>query len=248
MAHLEQYIKINHWDAIPDVICLQETGVFARLQNYKSYSDLEEDASGKRKSLKSKPAVTTLVRRNLSAIRHETAVDEVALAHVLVEVIPNRKWGKASTFVLNVYSPPHNTSKLTKLFWKTIEISRGHTLLIVGDFNAHHTKWGCRRETLSRAETFGSTPIKKASPLSPIPRIPQLNKVLFSLSLCQCSTCHLLLSVVCVAFAHAAEPTKCSVMGFHGINCVVGRPSLNPVQHNIRVDKFSIKKCSVFLL
>lgn len=145
-AHLEQYIKIDHLDAIPDVICLQETGVFARLQNYKSYSDLEEDASGK--SPKSKPAVTTLVRRNLSAIRRETGVDEAALAHVLIEVIPNRNWGKASTFVLNVYSPPRNTSRFTKLFRKTIEISRGDTLLIVGDFNAHRTEWGYRRDTI----------------------------------------------------------------------------------------------------
>lgn len=50
-------------------------------------------------------------------------------------------------FMLNVYSPPKNNSKLTKLLSKTIEISCGSALLIVGDFNAHHTEWGYKRAT-----------------------------------------------------------------------------------------------------
>ncbi|KAG0439854.1 hypothetical protein HPB47_016503 [Ixodes persulcatus] len=143
-AHLEQFIKTKNSDEVPDVVCLQETGAFAKLSNYKSFSDLE-DASGV--NSKQKPTVATLVRRNLPAIRRDTGVSAPYAAHVLVELIPDRKHRTHSTFILNV-SSPRNTHKFGKLLRKTLELARGKALVIVGDFNAHHPEWGYKRDTI----------------------------------------------------------------------------------------------------
>lgn len=130
-APLELFIKSKNSDEIPDVVCLQETGVFARMSNYKSFNDLEADASGV--TDKQKPAVSTLVRRNLPALRRETGVDAASMPHILVEIITDQKHYAQSTFILNVYSSPKNSHKFSKLFRRAVEIARGNTLLIVGD-------------------------------------------------------------------------------------------------------------------
>ncbi|KAH9371065.1 hypothetical protein HPB48_013164 [Haemaphysalis longicornis] len=99
-ANLEDDIKLYHSAAFPDVIFLQEAGAFAMLQNYKSFSDLEEDTAGA--SSKLKPAVTTVVMRNLTAIHHETFADAASAVHVLVELTPTRKRDTARMFVFDV--------------------------------------------------------------------------------------------------------------------------------------------------
>lgn len=144
-GNLEQFIKTTGSDEAPDVICLQETGVQTKLSNYKSFCDLEEGASGE--CPKKKPIVATLVRRNLPAVRRDIGEDTTAANHVLVELIPDRKHRGSSIFVLNIYSSPRSNHRFAKLFRKVLDLARGSTIIIVGDFNAHHTEWGYKRAT-----------------------------------------------------------------------------------------------------
>lgn len=134
-GNLRQYLNNNNQED-PDIIALQETGGRAKLSGYTSYFD---ETSGESQTL-----VTTLVKRNIPAIQHETGI--AAVDHVLLEVISDRKRGGGSLFVLNVYSSPSRHQRFANLFRKAVDIASKHTLLIVGDFNAPHPAWGYRKE------------------------------------------------------------------------------------------------------
>lgn len=125
-AHLQQYLKTI--PERPDVIILQETNGPAKLSGYQSIPGKEEN-----------PNVTTLVKRELTVIEHDTHVKDIE--NVLVELIPPRKTPD-SIFVLNVYSSPRcRKHRFHVLFKRALDIAQGQQLFIGGDFNAVHTVW-----------------------------------------------------------------------------------------------------------
>lgn len=87
-GNLQQFIDSESTGEVPDVIVLQETGGHAKLSGYTSYFD-EDPADDKR------TPVTTLVRRNVPAMRRETGIGTVD--HVLVEIISAQKIHSIST-------------------------------------------------------------------------------------------------------------------------------------------------------
>lgn len=119
----------------PDVIALQECGRKATLPGYKSY--VSEGTSTQ---------VATLVRRNVTAVQHD--IGNAHIDHVLIELIPQKK-KNASLFVLNIYSSPRQRRcDFGDLFASTRRKSKNNPLLIVGDFNAHHTAWGYKQASI----------------------------------------------------------------------------------------------------
>lgn len=104
----------------PDVIALQETAGMAKLSGYISFST-DDGRSG----------VTTLVRRNLAVVKHDTEV--INVDHVLVELIPAKK-KEGSLFVLNIYSSPkQRKARFGPLLQKTLRIAKRQALVVVGD-------------------------------------------------------------------------------------------------------------------
>lgn len=105
-GNLDQFILNKGIEERPDVICLQETGNPAKLPNYKTFSQESEPSSSDRNK---KPVVATLIKRNLPVIQHDTGIE--AIDHVLVEIIPTKKRGEGSLFILNVYSNPRSNHR-----------------------------------------------------------------------------------------------------------------------------------------
>ncbi|KAG0430876.1 hypothetical protein HPB47_022298 [Ixodes persulcatus] len=64
---------------------------------------------------------------------------------VLTELFFTRGKKKDSIFVLNVYSRPHKTVGVRRLFTKVAAIAGGRIWLTLGAFNAAHTAWGYSR-------------------------------------------------------------------------------------------------------
>ncbi|KAM7306314.1 hypothetical protein ISCGN_010045 [Ixodes scapularis] len=115
---------------------LQEPKRLAKLSGYKSYG----------KDVQDKTLVTTMVKRNIPVIEHETGVSTVD--HVLIEIISHEKKDRRSIFVLNVYSSPSKRHRFASLFKATTNIAKGQTLLVAGDFNAPHPGWGYQVERI----------------------------------------------------------------------------------------------------
>lgn len=125
----------------PDVIALQETGGIAKLSGYQSFNTSGEKAG-----------VTTLVKRNITAIAHDTGISHVE--HVLLELTPNNKI-KTSLFVLNIYSSPkQRKTRFGSLLQKTLRIANKQAVVVMGDFNAHHAAWGYQRECVKGRELW----------------------------------------------------------------------------------------------
>lgn len=113
----------------PEAIAVQECGKNAKLAGYKSFSGSGNNTQ-----------VTTFVKRNIATLQHETGNSQID--HVLVELVPRKRKDK-NLFILNVYSSPKQRKcDFGDLFTKTKVISKSSPLLILGDFNAHHTAWG----------------------------------------------------------------------------------------------------------
>lgn len=132
-GHLQQYL-INKEK--PDVILLQETNVKAKLSGYRSFQD---------SAPRDKPAVATLVKRNLTVTQHEIKVN--ATPHLPVETAPPKNRDN-SPFTLNVYSSPRPKHRFRALLKKAAGIAGTRALLVAGDFNAHHSAWGYKYENL----------------------------------------------------------------------------------------------------
>ncbi|KAM7293672.1 hypothetical protein ISCGN_023270 [Ixodes scapularis] len=135
-GNLQQYVSTKEEESTPDVIAFQKTWGMAKLCGYRAYG----------KDAKEKTRVTTLVRRNLPVIEHDTGISTVE--HVLIEIISNTKRDGRSVFVLNVYSSPAKRHRFAALFRATLEIAKQQTLAVVGDFNAPHPDWGYLTETV----------------------------------------------------------------------------------------------------
>lgn len=128
----------------PEVIALQECSKHAKLASYKSYAGRDDNTR-----------VVTLVKRNITVLQHNTGTTNVD--HILIEIIPQKRKFK-SLFILNVYSPPRQKRQcnFNELFAKARVIAKGGPLLIVGDFNAHHTAWGYRYTQVKGRELWNS--------------------------------------------------------------------------------------------
>ncbi|XP_040074000.1 uncharacterized protein LOC115313370 [Ixodes scapularis] len=116
----------------PAVIALQETGTDQiTLRGYTTF--ITDPAS----------RTATLVQTTQTAQAHTLPT---TLDYVFVELIPKKKT-QASLFILNIYSPPSSPlNEIDRLFKTVRQRTKGHGLVIIGDFNAHHTIWGCHRD------------------------------------------------------------------------------------------------------
>lgn len=125
---------------LPDVIVLQETGTHKiSIRGYTTYVT----------DLTSRTAI--LIRSTITAQTHTapTPID-----YTLAEVIPRNKT-QSSLYILNIYSPPDQTLlNIPQLFRTICQRTRGHKLVIMGDFNAHHTTWGYHRSNKKGTALF----------------------------------------------------------------------------------------------
>lgn len=135
-GNLQQYINHREGEDKPDVVALQEPRRLAKLSGYKSYGEDKGD----------KTQVTTLVRRNVPVILHDTGITTVA--HILLEITSHTKADTRSIFVLNVYTSPTKRQKFASLFRAALDIAKKQTLIIAGDFNAPHPDWGYKLESV----------------------------------------------------------------------------------------------------
>lgn len=124
----------------PEVIAVQECGKNSKLAGYKSYPGIGNDTQ-----------VVTFVKRNVTAMQHETGNTEID--HSLVELIP-RKRAQRNLYVLNIYSSPKQRKcDFGDLFLKVKSLAQGDPLLVVGDFNAPHPAWGYKH-TLAKGRAL----------------------------------------------------------------------------------------------
>ncbi|KAH7955623.1 hypothetical protein HPB52_001954 [Rhipicephalus sanguineus] len=72
----------------------------------------------------------------------EHKIEGTTVEHTIVEVIPERK-SQQSLYVTDVYSPPRDQLTDYDHFIREVrKRTRGHRLVVVGDFNAPQTAWG----------------------------------------------------------------------------------------------------------
>ncbi|KAH7942752.1 hypothetical protein HPB52_000748 [Rhipicephalus sanguineus] len=119
----------------PDIIALQETGTHPALAGYEVFVGPED---GK---------VAILVKKAITVIGHDT-IPDTNVDHVIIELIlqVKKQMKKNSLIVLNVYSPPRQSdADLRKLIRGACRIAQGKEIIILGDFNAHHDRWGYRK-------------------------------------------------------------------------------------------------------
>ncbi|XP_042148612.1 uncharacterized protein LOC121837158 [Ixodes scapularis] len=115
----------------PDLIALQETNTDnVSLRGYTTYAT---DPTSR---------TAVLVQATQTAQTHTlpTTID-----YTFVELLPRKKT-EPSLYVLNIYSPPTQTlSAIDRLLRIVRQRTRGHKLVVLGDFNAQHTAWGYPR-------------------------------------------------------------------------------------------------------
>lgn len=123
LANLQEFIKTNQ----PDLIALQETNTEkVSLSGYKALSITRRTA--------------TLLKKNFTAQEHK--IEGTTVEHNIVEVIPDRK-SHQSLYITNVYSPPKDQLADYDYFIRELRRrTKGHQLVVVGDFNAPHAAWG----------------------------------------------------------------------------------------------------------
>ncbi|KAH6927752.1 hypothetical protein HPB50_007734 [Hyalomma asiaticum] len=82
----------------------------------------------------------TLLKKNFTAQEHK--IEGTTVEHNIVEVIPDRK-SHQSLYITNVYSPPKDQLADYDCFIRELRRrTKGHQLVVVGDFNAPHAAWG----------------------------------------------------------------------------------------------------------
>ncbi|KAG0427706.1 hypothetical protein HPB47_025258 [Ixodes persulcatus] len=112
----------------PDLIALQETNTDnVSLRGYTTYAT---DPTSR---------TAVLVQATQTARTHTlpTTID-----YTFVELLPRKKT-EASLYVLNIYSPPTQPlPAIDRLLRIVRQRTRGHKLVVLGDFNTQHTAWG----------------------------------------------------------------------------------------------------------
>lgn len=117
----------------PDIIALQEVDAAPiTLQGYKSHQT--EPTSR-----------TAILIRTAHAVQtHSLPTD---LDCTFVELLPPKKT-QPSLYILNIYSTPRQPLHGIQALLQTLrQRTRGHRLILLGDFNAPHTAWGYRYDT-----------------------------------------------------------------------------------------------------
>lgn len=116
---------------MPTIIALQETDTEkVTLRGYNTYTP------------DPKLRTATLVQASQTAQAHTLPT---SLDYTFVELIPNKKT-QTSIYILNLYSSPSSSlGEIDRLFKTVKQRTKGHALIVVGDFNAHHTTWGYQR-------------------------------------------------------------------------------------------------------
>ncbi|KAG0416477.1 hypothetical protein HPB47_006376 [Ixodes persulcatus] len=121
----------------PDVIVLQEASHPINIAGYTPFIPPNTDPK------KTISVTATSVQRNIVAIQHE--IEDTRIQHTQVE-IPPRKKGGGKVCILNVYSSPKDKTKATSdIIRKAVKLAGKSQLVVVGDFNAHHSVWGYRK-------------------------------------------------------------------------------------------------------
>ncbi|KAG0429474.1 hypothetical protein HPB47_023596 [Ixodes persulcatus] len=128
----------------PDLIALQETNTDnVPLRGYTTYAT---DPTSR---------TAVLVQATQTAQTHTlpTTID-----YTFVELLPRKKT-EASLYVLNIYSPPTQPlPAIDRLLRIVRQRTRGHKLVVLGDFNAQHTAWASRIGLPSFLRMHGKTP------------------------------------------------------------------------------------------
>lgn len=125
----------------PDIIAIQETyQTNLRIQGYDTHTGSQRTA--------------ILTKKNLTTQDH--TIQGTTVEHTLVEVLPEKKTHQ-SLYVLCLYSPPRDPlSDFVKFITEARRLSKGHKLVIMGDFNAPHTAWGYQHTTKKGARVHDS--------------------------------------------------------------------------------------------
>lgn len=144
-GHLQQHVNALPAEDRPDVIALQEPMRLAKLSGYVTFGCDNSE----------KTQVTTLIKRNVPVILHDTSISNID--HLLIEVIAPKKEDTRSLFVMNIYSRPRSKHKFAKLFRAALDIARKQPLIVVGDFNAPHPAWGYGTESVKGRNLWTDT-------------------------------------------------------------------------------------------
>lgn len=123
----------------PDIICLQEIGTRpVKVRGY--YTIFNPDY----------PRVATLVARDVATSTHYA--QNCAMQHQIIKIHANKR-GRATTIIVNIYSPPKEKGgDFENILAETISsLERKDRLVFLGDFNAPHTTWGYKRDTTKGA-------------------------------------------------------------------------------------------------
>lgn len=115
----------------PDIIALQETDTdHIALRGYTAYTT----------DPKSRTAILVQASQTAQAHTLPTTID-----YTFIELLPRRK-SHTSLYVLNIYSSPTSSlSGIDRLLKHVRQRTKGHKLVVLGDFNAPHTAWGYLR-------------------------------------------------------------------------------------------------------
>ena len=127
------------------MIALQEPKRLAKLSGYVTFGCDNSE----------KTQVTTLVKRNVPVVLHDTGISSID--HLLIEVIAPKKADTRSLFVMNIYSSPRSKHKFAKLFRAALDVARKQPLIVVGDFNAPHPDWGYGTESVKGRNLWTDT-------------------------------------------------------------------------------------------
>lgn len=127
---------LANFDPGIDVIALQETETETKIAGYATYNEI---STGK------KPRTAIAVQRNIASMQIDLELENVH--YTFVQLMPKRRKSKC-LYILNIYSPPKSkTIPFAAIIRKARKEAANEQLIVLGDFNAHHTMWGYQRST-----------------------------------------------------------------------------------------------------
>ena len=141
---------LSHLPVLPDIICLQETHLTSRYYpNISNYVMIRKDRP---RALGKGGGICICVRNTLSFSEIRIPVINSYLEVIGITI--------NDYAIINVYNPPRNIMNILDLGF----LSRFRRIILLGDFNSHHTMWGGHsinpsgRSLMSLIETNTSVP------------------------------------------------------------------------------------------